>query len=48
VKKALQHPYLSSYEVLILCKYIQDEAIDLNKQKLLPKKKRKIKDAKGK
>jgi hypothetical protein len=48
VKKALQHPDLSSYEVLILCKYIQDEAIDQNKQKLLSKKKRKIKDAKGK
>jgi hypothetical protein len=48
VKKALQHPDLSSYEVLILCKYTQDEAIDRNKQKLLSKKKQKIKDAEGK
>jgi hypothetical protein len=47
VKKALQHPNLSSYEVLILCKYTQDEAIDQNKQKLLSKKKWKIKDAEG-
>jgi hypothetical protein len=48
VKKALWHPNLSSYEVLILCKYTQDEAIDRNEQKLLSKKKRKIKDAEGK
>jgi hypothetical protein len=48
VKKALQHPDLSSYKVLILCKYTHDEAIDRNKQKLLSKKKRKIKDAEGK
>jgi hypothetical protein len=48
VKKALQHPNLSFYEVLILCKCTQDEDIDRNKQKLISKKKRKIKDADGK
>jgi hypothetical protein len=48
VKKALQQPDLSSYEVPILCKYTQDEAIDRSKQRLLSKKKRKIKDAEGK
>jgi hypothetical protein len=48
VKKALQHPDLSSYEVLILYKYTQDKVIDQNKQKLMSKKKQKIKDAEGK
>jgi hypothetical protein len=48
VKKALQYPDMSSYEVLFLCKYNQYEAIDINKYNLLSKKKRKIKYAEGK